>query len=237
MKTTACHLVYFAFLGFEDDENIINARAKIIDEQLKWIRKIKNRNIKQYFIVPCASYKNEQVLFDLADANGFVCLNKFNLRANMYEYPGILAVKTLCNILPDDDVIIYCHSKGSVNQHIRSAGNFKFNIEILLDESSNDVFSNNNVNVAGVFSDMDGFVWYNYFMARVKYLNTIPLIINENRFYYEKWLKYGGNTGLCVSLYKNKHNNLNLDEKDFYSAEDLNKNKSLNEIYEKYASM
>lgn len=109
---------------------------------------------------------------------------------NQFEYPAIKLVYDLAKQYPDNN-FIYFHSKGMThNLHSRSLQemmlftksfeNWRKNLQ-LLDQDG--------VNKAGLFSAELGWIWYNFWYARGKYLATCaePEVSNF-RYYYESWL-------------------------------------------------
>lgn len=216
-------------MGF-DDEAVSASRLKIIEEQLFFLAKNKGRDIQSMNLIPCAGKANGVLLKMLAHKYGFNYLDRFNFGENLFEYPGLLDVKKLAELYSDSDLILYCHSKGTVNQYSRQLGNFKFNLEVLLKDSSFDFFLDDNLNKAGVFASEAGFIWYNFWIARCSFLKDIEVDKSSDRFYFEYVLS--GDQESTKSLFRNIYPELNMVEKSFYTDRDLNKNDSLQKLYE-----
>jgi hypothetical protein len=109
---------------------------------------------------------------------------------NQFEYPAIKLLYDLAIQYPDNN-FIYFHSKGMThNLHSRSLQeimlltktfeNWRKNIQLLNKEG---------INKVGLFSSEHGWIWYNFWYAKGRYLAscTAPEI-SDFRYYYESWL-------------------------------------------------
>jgi hypothetical protein len=139
---------------------------------------------------------------------------------NQFEYPAIKLIHDLAMQYPES-TFLYFHSKGMThNLHSRSLRevllftktfeNWRKNIQLLNKE---------NKQKAGLFPSKEGWIWYNFWYAKGKYIaQCSEPEITDDRYYYEFWLSLAnpkrtlpGND--CLNFFKIK----NL-SKEYFSA-------------------
>lgn len=197
------HTVYFIncllnnnYLSWlENHINLINNYSNFI--YIECVSNTKQRKIINNFI---KKYKNIQI-------------NYYHI--NEHEYRGIKKVYDLGQIHnKDEDIILYFHSKGITKfNNFSETQNFDYNkflLEINRVKEIFDIFPN--INKIGLMSAQPGWIWYNFWFVRGKYIFHVekPLIIND-RYYYESWLyktkkfkKYD-----CYSIVPSYYNHFN----------------------------
>lgn len=110
---------------------------------------------------------------------------------NAFEYPGIRKVWEVAQSNSStQDLIFYFHSKGVTHTktyapHARANYMSLFELPRILE-----VFGTfPTVDKAGHFSSKLGWVWYNFWVARGRYLSTVEEpAMTTRRYYYEDWL-------------------------------------------------
>lgn len=110
---------------------------------------------------------------------------------NQFEYPGIRKVWDISQTCStSQDLIFYFHSRGVTHTdtyapYINASYNNLFNLPRILE-----IFGTfPTVNKVGYSCSNDGFIWYNFWVARGNYIFTVePPIITKRRHYYEDWL-------------------------------------------------
>lgn len=132
---------------------------------------------------------------------------------NQYEYRGIHLTWELATKYPDS-IFLYFHSKGmSHGENERLLHERKlFKGTIGQWQKVISVFKeNNHINKVGFSPSEAGWVWFNFWWARGKYLSECEEpILTERRHYYEDWLHRKINTSTksspheCYSLYESK---------------------------------
>jgi hypothetical protein len=126
---------------------------------------------------------------------------------NNFEYPGIKKLHELGTLYPEK-ILFYMHSKGMVfhstndrNLHemnilVNTIKNWKYIIRIFKKYPF--------IDKAGLFPDISGIIWFNFFWIRGSFLKDLnPPIISTDRYYYEhKFIanKYDQNN--CFNLLK-----------------------------------
>lgn len=122
------------------------------------------------------------------------CIHRWG--QNHYEYPGIKFTWELANCLPDPDnqVILYHHSKGMVNSThstARTSDNINLTNRVVMPwrEIVAAFHSNPKIMKAGHIPASGGWIWYNFWWARASYLRRVKRpLLTDNRYYYESWL-------------------------------------------------
>jgi len=110
---------------------------------------------------------------------------------NMFEYPGIRKVWDVAKINSStQDLIFYFHAKGLTHTktyapHATANYTNLFEIPRILE-----VFGTfPTVDKAGYFCSKEGWVWFNFWVARGSYLRTVEEpAMTTRRYYYEDWL-------------------------------------------------
>ena len=176
-------IVYFANL-------IPNSWESIIIEQLDSLKKLELYNKASNIYMSVISNDRELIkLKELINSKYKKIELKNIYKENYYEYPGI---KTLYQIAQDDDdeIILYFHSKGiTSNQHENRKYLFNHTIEnynLYLQEFKR----NKELEVAGIFPNVDGFCYFNFFWTRSSYVRNYCSRpeISENRYIWEVWV-------------------------------------------------
>jgi hypothetical protein len=176
-------IVYFANL-------IPNTWEPIITEQLDSLKKLELYNKASNIYMSVISNDRELIkLKELINIKYKKIELKNIFKENYYEYPGI---KTLYQIAQDDDdeIILYFHSKGiTSNQHENRKYLFSHTIEnynLYLQEFKR----NKELEVAGIFPNVDGFCYFNFFWTRSSYVRNYcsKPEISENRYIWEVWI-------------------------------------------------
>ena len=176
-------IVYFANL-------IPNTWESIITEQLESLKKLELYNKASNIYMSVISNDRELIkLKELLNSKYKKIELKNIFKENYYEYPGI---KTLYQIAQDDDdeVILYFHSKGiTSNQHENRKYLFNHTIEnynLYLQEFKR----NKELEVAGIFPNIDGFCYFNFFWTRSSYVRNYCSRpeVSENRYIWEVWI-------------------------------------------------
>ena len=176
-------IVYFANL-------IPNSWEPIIIEQLDSLKKLELYNKASNIYMSVISNDRELIkLKELINSKYKKIQLKNIFKENYYEYPGI---KTLYQIAQDDDdeIILYFHSKGiTSNQHENRKYLFNHTIEnynLYLQEFKR----NKELEVAGIFPNVDGFCYFNFFWTRSSYIRNYCSRpeISENRYIWEVWI-------------------------------------------------
>ena len=176
-------IVYFANL-------IPNTWESIITEQLESLKKLELYNKASNIYMSVISNDRELIkLKELINSKYKKIELKNIFKENYYEYPGI---KTLYQIAQDDDdeIILYFHSKGiTSNQHENRKYLFNHTIEnynLYLQEFKR----NKELEVGGIFPNVDGFCYFNFFWTRSSYVRNYCSRpeISENRYIWEVWI-------------------------------------------------
>jgi len=176
-------IVYFANL-------IPNSWEPIITEQLDSLKKLELYNKASNIYMSVIANDRELIkLKELINSKYKKIELKNIFKENYYEYPGI---KTLYQIAQDndDEIILYFHSKGiTSNQHENRKYLFNHTIEnynLYLQEFKR----NKELEVAGIFPNVDGFCYFNFFWTRSSYVRNYCSRpeISENRYIWEVWI-------------------------------------------------
>ena len=119
---------------------------------------------------------------------------------NNFEYPGLLKLHQLGKQFPDD-YFLYLHSKGMCFGNNGDRNLYEKHIlqnTIKYPEYIKYLFENLKVDKAGLFPDVSGIIWFNFFWISGKFLNTIPEpVVSTDRYYYETGVINGGS---CFNL-------------------------------------
>ena len=119
---------------------------------------------------------------------------------NLFEYPGNHKVWEIGQRIEnkvdaDKSVILYFHSKGMFNGHLKN--NPRSTREILLFQTVIDPWeyvlqrlsANPLINKAGFAASEYGYIWYNFWWARASYIQKLEEPeLTKDRYYYERWL-------------------------------------------------
>ena len=118
--------------------------------------------------------------------------------ANEFEYPGISRVwkigqQTDAHVA-NDTVVLYFHSKGMFNGPEKDTTVVPMERLLFHTVIKNwrDIlirFQDRRLNKAGFAAAKSGCMWYNFWWARISYIqNLVPPIKTSQRYYYEDWL-------------------------------------------------
>ena len=207
-------IVYFAYL-------VPNEWEPIVIEQLDSLKKcgLYNDATDIYISLLANDTELQKIKILLKKYSKIKIINRYI--DNVYEYPGI---KALYDIATHDEntILLYFHSKGMTSkQHRIRKLLFKYTIANYKDYI-NEMQINKNIDVAGIFPHIDGFIYYNFFWIRSSYIKKycVKPEISNDRYIWEIWI---GNS------YNKKQNNVTYSIKYGY-----NKNKSNNEAINIY---
>ena len=208
------HLIYYTFLQEPKWKPIIQGQCEDI---------LASGIPAQVHIIVCSV--NEDLIKE-----GIQCIKEWmagysseiiitSTSENQYEYPGLKYMHDLSKTLPENDLMLYMHSKGMVF-HPFIPGRFNqeetLTCELLyLWENYLSIFETQPlVQKAGLFpghktgpdKEDDGFLYYNFFWIRSSYVKTLPAPtiprqgVIEDRFPYEVWIGKG-NCDDCYSTH------------------------------------
>ena len=173
----------------------------LLNDQLKDLLKSKilnELNVKLYCIIICENKRkqfNINKLFNDLNLNSF-CELEITYKNNYYkEYEGIYKVWSVSQV-NKSNLVIYLHGKGIsylsnrfiyIRQPIEKLifrliiWRFKKNLEIMYRIQS--------ISKLGILSGGNGWLWFNFWIARKSYLINLAKPIKTNRAcYYEDWL-------------------------------------------------
>jgi hypothetical protein len=121
---------------------------------------------------------------------------------NTYEYPGIMQVWQLAQTLSVAEatrsVVLYFHSKGMVNVYhgeshaqARSASERHLFQTVIVPWQSivHGMQMDATINKAGYVASDSGYIFFNFWWARLRYIQGLPRPQLTQRFYYEVWLR------------------------------------------------
>jgi hypothetical protein len=125
---------------------------------------------------------------------------------NMYEYPGIKSVYDLSQ--KEDSIILYFHTKGMFSnvkypeRNILRGQLFKYTIENY-EEYLNEFLKNKTLDIGGIFPSEFGFIWYNFFWIRSRYVkeHLTPPEPTSHRYYWERWIGKENSTKKDILTY------------------------------------
>lgn len=133
---------------------------------------------------------------------------------NQYEYRGIHLIWSLAKKRPDH-IYLYFHTKGmSHNSKNRTPQEVKLFQSVIMpwNKILNIFKVNENINKIGLAAGIEGWMWFNFWWARGRYLKECEEpVITTDRYYYEGWLgkkiKYFNKSNIheCYSLVDNKY--------------------------------
>ena len=183
------------------NSDISNCYLKLMKDQIDDFIKSKifdYKKIKLYFVVICSNLKKRkeiEYLLYLKGLKNYVNYEITYSKDNHKEYEGVNKVWEIAK-LNKNDLIIYLHAKGiSYMQnklfYIRQPlekfifkcliGNWKKNIEL--------INRFNSIEKLGILSGGNGWLWFNFWIAKASYISELEKPIKRNRAcYYEDWL-------------------------------------------------
>ena len=146
---------------------------------------------------------------------------KYNINfydKNKYEYYGISKMYELALKNPEL-IYLYIHSKGMTDFYDNKNCRHKYEKYLTYNTLNNynnviNLFSNNNnITHTGYFpSNIDNFIWLNFYYAKGIYINTCEKpIVSQNRYYYETWSGTGKNP-YAYCLYENNFKKYTINE-------------------------
>ena len=120
-------------------------------------------------------------------------LNFYHHEDSFYEHEGIKHFYQTCVKSDDDDLVIYSHCRSlSHKPFIRDTPSKVCSKLILTNYQKNKKFmmENKHIDKLGVCQSNRGFMWYNFFMTRPKYVRSLRPVTDllECRHAYERWL-------------------------------------------------
>lgn len=192
-----CNLIIIYFVSINPSRNW----RTIISGQLNDLYNL--GILKDTHLIIVLTCEKNNILFDSIQFISNELSNKSNIsyviethQDNKFEYHGIKALYEYSKS-NQDKIFLYIHSKGMYNVsnlNIRSTTEKALTIETCTNwEGILNIFNaHENIMRVGLFPDINGIVWYNFFFARGTYLITCQdPIITSDRYYYEHWLATG----------------------------------------------
>ena len=120
--------------------------------------------------------------------------------SNQFEFPGIHKVweigqRTQSGIEASQSLVLYFHSKGMFNGNMRKNPRGKRELQLfrtvidpwnsILERLSTDL----NINKVGYAATAFGYMWFNFWWARISYVKKlVEPELTDDRYYYERWL-------------------------------------------------
>ena len=208
------HIVYYSYLGgAKPYENGKYFWKDVIKGQLKDIKNSGVMDISKLYIVICS--EKTELLQECKEIVDEMC-NKLDYSVNLetinnYEYPGIKKIYDISKENPDS-ICLYMHSKQLGHSNVME--NHRGHTEMVCTQNTinnwrkiMDWFeSYPEINKICLFPSNEGFSWFNFWWARTNYItNCNEPTIEEDRYYYERWLgEQGSNTYKdCLSIVTN----------------------------------
>lgn len=181
-------IVYFCYLNKNSDFK------NIIKDQLNELKDTGLTNIPDVHIYSVLSGKEED--FEIMKKEMIKIFPKINIETttlNQWEYCGIDLVWRLAKEHKNlDTYILYFHSKGiSYNIKQRCPVEIKLFQDVIVPwKKVLNIFKNMpEINKIGFTASENGWMWFNFWWARSKYLaNCEKPILTNNKYYYEDWL-------------------------------------------------
>ena len=197
IKNNSIKMVYFI------NADISNCYLKVMSDQLDNFlqSKIFNlSNIKLFFIIICSDLKKRENIKNLINLKKIKKYVDFDIEFSSdkhKEFEGINKVWNLSKIKSNNnDLIIYFHAKGiSYMQnkffYIRQPLE-KFIFQLIIGRWERNIGLINRFNSIyklGTLSGGNGWLWFNFWIAKASYISNLEKPIKRNRAcYYEDWL-------------------------------------------------
>ena len=219
------HIVYYSYLGGTDPfpdgkyfwQDVI--KGQLNDLKNSGIMNILDINIDdgpnlplaKLYVVICSEKSN--LLQECKEIVDNMCkgLNYefFTESVNTYEYPGIKKIYDISKENPDS-ICLYMHSKQLGHSNVME--NHRGHTEMVCTQNTLKPWQKvmeyfrlySQINKACLFPSEEGFSWFNFWWARTNYIATCnEPTIEEDRYYYERWLgEQGSKTSKdCLSLF------------------------------------
>lgn len=197
IKNNSIKIVYFI------NADISNCYLKVMSDQLDNFlqSKIFNlSNIELFFIIICSDLKKREDIKNLINLKKIKKYVDFDIKFSSdehKEFEGINKVWNLSKIKSNNnDLIIYLHAKGiSYMQnkffYIRQPlEKFIFQLIIGRWERNIELINRfNSIYKLGTLSGGNGWLWFNFWIAKASYISNLEKPIKRNRAcYYEDWL-------------------------------------------------
>jgi len=234
-------LFYSLFIGNElTPKSTIKNRINLAKNQLTYLNKFINKQNKfsSIFIIPTLPSESDNDLTDLCKLFKFeIFENKF-IRKNNYEYAAFNAMKKIQDLTEEEMLFFYCHSKGLGNPRPLSQGIFKVHIQSLLEKNITPYFSDPNIKKIGLFPSKNGWLWHNFFWVNSNVFNNKRIELSERRHYYETLIGEKDNPLAfknCLPFLSEKIVGENFQPKEFYTAEEINRNSTLIKTFKKFS--
>jgi hypothetical protein len=234
-------IFYQAFIGDQQTtKSEANTRLDYISKQLEYLeeqKKIHGFNGEHFLVVTAPACCNAKI-FEMVDRFSLRLWNHEFGSENCYEYPGFLAMQTWADTRSEESAILYCHSKGVVNNMQDSTGIFRLHTSTLLSILIDKVFQGHSFSKAGLFPSQKGWLWHNFFWVKSSFLQKKRVVKHENRHYFESFIgEHGDENGYqaCLSLVPlilgQNRKDASFVEKKYYEPADINGNPFLIEKY------
>tara|TARA_B100001989_G_C24551861_1_gene475875 strand:+ start:17449 stop:18603 length:1155 start_codon:yes stop_codon:yes gene_type:complete len=234
---TNINIVYFI------NSDISSCYIKLMKDQLNDFIKSRifnNKQLKLYIMVICSDKRREKIIrkFIIEKIKNYNIKYEISFRRdNHKEYEGINKVWEIARNNKSNDLIIYLHAKGIsymqnkflyIRQPIEKLifkliiKNWENNIELLTRIKS--------IYKIGVLSGGNGWLWFNFWIAKSTYISKIEKPKKRNRAcYYEDWIGRCliNSENINLKKYTNEYNEtyLNTIENTFSILNDPSKDK------------
>lgn len=178
-------IVYYIFL-------VPGRWEQFIDEQIGGLKKLKLYEMANQIFISCSGDKKEFFNLEKKIESEYKKIKITNYdEENVYEYPGF---KTIYEIVEEDTLILYFHSKGIIsgqknddNNRIRKMlfhyviKEYELYIERFKQESD--------LKIVTMYPGIDNTTWYNFFWVRSDLIlqKQIDIVKSENRYVWERW--------------------------------------------------
>ena len=197
LKKQSLKIVYFI------NSDISNCYLNVMKDQLDNFIKSKiflNSSIKLFFIIICSDLEKRKDILKLINLKKIKYFFEYEVKFSKdkhKEFEGINKVWELAKIKSNkNDLIIYLHAKGIsymqnkffyIRQPIEKfifnllIGNWEKNIELIT--------RFNSIYKLGTLSGGNGWLWFNFWIAKASYISKLEKPLKRNRAcYYEDWL-------------------------------------------------
>jgi len=217
------HIVYYSYLGGTNPfPNGKYFWQDVIKGQLRDIKNSGVMDISKLYIVICS--EKIELLQECKELVDETCkgLNYdfFTENINTYEYPGIKKIYDVSKENPDS-ICLYMHSKQLGHSNVME--NHRGHTEMVCTQNTINQWLNviewfkiyPEINKICLFPSHEGFSWFNFWWARTNYIiKCNEPTIEEDRYYYERWLgEQGSKTSSdCLSLFTHNINSFSGSE-------------------------
>ena len=183
-------VVYFGYLGDEvTDDSVVRERLSFMERQLKWLATLIAASPHAITgLVPYVAPRRwDAEVHEVIARHGFA-IDPASIaadRRNRFEYPGLLAMRTLARQSAPDDLLYYCHSKGIVQLSHGKMGLFRLHTHVGLTADLTPLIRDPDLNRAGLFPSKWGWCWYNFFWIKAGHMARLSVEEAEDRYLFE----------------------------------------------------